>query len=67
MIQHFSKKNNMKSKKNEKMENRTKKTEQGQRGLERKISAEEREAYKGTQSDETEIEKQNFPKMKKIR
>ncbi len=31
-------------------------THQGQTDLERKSSAEEREAYKGTLSDETEIE-----------
>jgi len=36
----------------------------GQRDLERKFSAEEREVYKGTLSDETEIKKQNPIKKK---
>jgi hypothetical protein len=40
---------------------------QGQRDLERKFSVDERELYIHTASEETEIEKQNPNKTKKIR
>jgi hypothetical protein len=37
----------------------------GQRDLEREFSADEREAYKGTPSEETEKEKQNVIQRRK--
>ena len=40
-------------------------TESGQTDLERKFSADEREPYKGTVSEETEIEQKNSIKMEK--
>jgi hypothetical protein len=44
-----------------------KKKENGQRDLERKFSADKRELYIHTASEETEIEKQNLNKIEKIR